>query len=384
MDDAIIDSALTMFLGGDVMTGRGVDQVLPYPGNPRIQEPHVRNAESYVQLAEQANGRIPRPVDFPYIWGDALQELATWRPDARIVNFETTITRSDDYWKGKGIHYRMHPENAPCITAASIDCCVLANNHAFDYRYAGLRETLDTLKTAGVRIAGAGRNLAEARAPAVIEVPSKGRVIVLGFGTETSGIPPGWAATDDRPGVNLLTDLSNDTIDGIDDLVRSIKRPRDIVVASLHWGSNWGFAVPDEHVRFAHGLIRAGVDVVHGHSSHHVRPIEIFEQRLILYGCGDLLDDYEGITGYEEFRDDLALMFFPTVDPLTGRLLELYLTPMQIRNFRLNRASRADAAWLRDTINRESRRFDYRVELHENDRLELRSSRPSLGLGRQA
>jgi poly-gamma-glutamate synthesis protein (capsule biosynthesis protein) len=217
----------------------------------------------------------------------------------------------------------------------------------------------------------------------VIEVPSKGRVIVFGFGTETSGILPSWGATEDRPGVNLLTDLSDDTIDRIDDLVRSIKRPRDIVVASLHWGSNWGFAVPGEHVRFAHGLIRAGVDIVHGHSSHHVRPIEIFEQRLILYGCGDLLDDYEGIPGYEEFRDDLALMFFPTVDLLTGRLLELYLTPMQIRNFRLNRASRADATWLRDTINRESRRFDCQVKLREDDRLELRSSRPS-GLGRPA
>jgi poly-gamma-glutamate synthesis protein (capsule biosynthesis protein) len=378
-----VDSALTLFLGGDVMTGRGVDQVLPHPGDPRIQEPHIRNAEQYVQLAEQASGRIPRPVDFPYIWGDALQELATRRPDARIVNFETTITRSDDYWKGKGIHYRMHPDNVPCVTAASVDCCVLANNHVLDYRYEGLRETLDTLKTAGVRIAGAGRNRAEARAPAVIEVPSKGRVIVFGFGTETSGILPSWGATEDRPGVNLLTDLSDDTIDRIDDLVRSIKRPRDIVVASLHWGSNWGFAVPGEHVRFAHGLIRAGVDIVHGHSSHHVRPIEIFEQRLILYGCGDLLDDYEGIPGYEEFRDDLALMFFPTVDLLTGRLLELYLTPMQIRNFRLNRASRADATWLRDTINRESRRFDCQVKLREDDRLELRSSRPS-GLGRPA
>jgi poly-gamma-glutamate synthesis protein (capsule biosynthesis protein) len=97
-----------------------------------------------------------------------------------------------------------------------------------------------------------------------------------------------------------------------------------------------------------------------------------------------LLDDYEGIAGYEEFRDDLALMFFPIVDLLTGRLLELYLTPMKIRNFRLNRASRADAAWLRDTINRESRRFDCRVELREDDRLELRRSRLSSGLGRQA
>ena len=112
--------------------------------------------------------------------------------------------------------------------------------------------------------------------------------------------------------------------------------------------------------------------------------MEIFEDRLILYGCGDFLDDYEGIAGYEEFRDDLALMFFPTVDLLTGRLFELHLTPMQIRNFRLKRASHTDAGWLRDTINRESRRFDFRVELRKDDQLELRRSRRSLGLGRLA
>jgi poly-gamma-glutamate synthesis protein (capsule biosynthesis protein) len=362
---------LTLFLGGDVMTGRGVDQALPHPGDPRIHEGYARSAETYVELAERAHGRIPRPVDFAYVWGDALEELASRRPDARIVNLEISVTRGGECWKGKGIHYRMHPDNAPCLTVAHIDCCALANNHVLDYGAVGLLETLETLRTIGVRIAGAGRNLAEARAPAVIEVPNKGRVMVFGFGTETSGILPGWAATAGRPGVNVLPDLSDDTIDGIGEMVARVKRPRDIVVASIHWGGNWGFAVPDTHGRFAHGLIRAGVDIVHGHSSHHVRPIEVFEGKLILYGCGDLLDDYEGITGHEEFRDDLALMFFPSLDPVTGRLSGLHLTPMQIRNFRLNRASRADSGWLKDTIDRESRKFGVRVELHDDDRLEL-------------
>ncbi|MBI2492809.1 MAG: CapA family protein [Candidatus Rokubacteria bacterium] len=357
------------------MTGRGVDQVLPHPGDPRIHEPHARSAGMYVELAERAHGPIPRPVDFAYVWGDALEELARVRPGARIVNLETSITRSDDYWRGKGINYRMHPDNVPCLTAAHIDCCVLANNHALDYGYPGLLETLETLWAAGVQSAGAGRNLAEARAPAVIDVPGTGRVLVFGFGTATSGIPPRWAATDDRPGVNLLEDLSDASLGQIQEMVRRVKRPRDVVVASIHWGGNWGFAVPEEHVRFAHGLIGAGVDVVHGHSSHHVRPIEVFEGKLILYGCGDFLDDYEGIAGHEEFRDDLTLMYFPVVDPSTGRLAALHMTPMQIRHFKANRASRDDAGWLVETVNRESRRYDFRVELRDDDhRLELRSA----------
>jgi len=354
------------------MTGRGIDQVLPHPGDPRIHEDYARSAEMYVHLAERANGPIPRSVDCSYVWGDALGELARVQPDARIVNLETSITRSDDYDKDKGIHYRMHPDNVPCITAAGIDCCVLSNNHALDFGKAGLLETLEALEGAGVKSAGAGRNLAAARAPAVIEVPGQGRVVVFAFGAGSSGIPPSWAATDDRPGIDLLADLADRTLDRIRDMVQGVKRPRDVVIASIHWGDNWGFGVPEEHVRFAHGLLRAGVDLVHGHSSHHVRPIEVFESKLILYGCGDFLDDYEGIGGYEGFRDDLGLMYFPTVDAVTGRLVDLHMTPMQIRRFRANHASPEDARWLADTINRESRTFDLRVELRDDHRIELR------------
>lgn len=63
-----------------------------------------------MRLAEQAHGPVRRPVDFAYVWGDALDELARRQPDVRIVNLETAITRSDDSWKDKGVTYRMHPD----------------------------------------------------------------------------------------------------------------------------------------------------------------------------------------------------------------------------------------------------------------------------------
>jgi len=369
---SVIDEmGFTLFLCGDVMTGRGIDQVLPHPGNPRICEPCARSAEIYVRLAESVNGPIHRPVNFSYIWGDALKELATVRPSARIVNLETSITRSDDYWKGKGINYRMHPANIACLTAAEIDCCVLANNHVLDYGHSGLLETIETLQRAGVRVAGAGRNQSEAWAPAVIDVPRGSRLLVFGFGSVTSGILPTWAATDTRPGVSLLEDLSDRTVDRIQGTIQRVKCPRDIVVASIHWGGNWGYDVPEGHVRFARRLIRAGADIIHGHSSHHVRPIEIFEGKLILYGCGDFLDDYEGISHEGEFRSDLTLMYFPTIDPVSGRLSDLRMTAMRIKNFKANRASPEEARWLRDTINRESRDFHVHVELRDDCRLEL-------------
>src|SRR5579872_3924197 len=116
--------ATTLFLCGDVMTGRGVDQVLPHPSDPTLHEPYVASALEYVEMAEKAHGPIPRPVSFSYIWGDAAAELERLAPAARIVNLETSITTSEDY-DPKGINYRMHPANTPCLAAAKIDCCVL-------------------------------------------------------------------------------------------------------------------------------------------------------------------------------------------------------------------------------------------------------------------
>lgn len=367
-----ISNPITIFMCGDVMTGRGIDQVLPHPSNPLIYEPYMRSAKGYVELAEKANGPILQPVDFSYIWGDALEEFERVVPDLRIINLETSVTRSDDYWKGKGINYRMNPENIPCITAAKIDCCSLANNHVLDWGCTGLIETLETLKKVNVKSAGAGQNLMEAEKPAVMEVQGKGRVMVFSFGSVTSGIPSSWGTTEERPGVNLLKDMSDKTVRYIKEKVQEAKQQGDIVVASIHWGSNWGYEIPREQTEFAHKLIdNAGVNIIHGHSSHHVKGIEVYKNKPVIYGCGDFLNDYEGIGSYGDFRDDLGLMYFVSMDLLIGELVCLRMTPTRIKCFRANRASRAEAFWLRDTLNREGKNFGTRVDLNEDNTLTI-------------
>jgi poly-gamma-glutamate synthesis protein (capsule biosynthesis protein) len=359
------------------MTGRGVDQVLPHPSDPRIHESYLKSALGYVDLAETRNGPIPRPVDFAYVWGDALAEFERVSPDIRIVNLETAVTTSDDHWPGKAIHYRMHPGNVPCLAAAGIDCCTLANNHVLDWGYPGLRQTLDALRAAGIETAGAGLDAAEAAAPAVMEIGGKGRVAVFSFGLGTSGIPGEWGASTERPGVNLLHDVSEETVQEIASRVREVRQPGTIVVASLHWGSNWGYRVPGSQRAFAHRLIeQAGVDVVHGHSSHHPKAIEVHENRPILYGCGDFLTDYEGIGGYGEFRPELGLMYFPTLDIPTGRLLRFTMTPTRLQRFRLLRASSDEARWLSEMLNREGTRFGTSVRLSSDWTLTLEEKRP--------
>ena len=135
-------------------------------------------------------------------------------------------------------------------------------------------------------------------------------------------------------------------------------------MASIHWGANWGYGVSADEVAFAHGLIdHAGVDIVHGHSSHHVKGLEVYGGKLILYGCGDFLTDYEGIGGHESFRGDIGAMYFPSVDPASGELTALYLVPTIMRRFRVERAPREDANWLRDLLGREGARWGTRAEI---------------------
>ncbi|MEU9115137.1 CapA family protein [Streptomyces sp. NPDC048483] len=343
---------VTLFLCGDVMLGRGVDQILPHPGDPALREGFVRDARDYVALAEEATRPIPRPVDFTWPWGDALSVLEDAAPAARVINLETSVTQSDTYAPGQGIHYRMHPANLPCLAAGRPDVCVLANNHVLDFGRPGLTETLGTLADGGLRTAGAGEDLAAAQRPAVVPLGGGRRVLVFSFGMPSSGIPRLWAATAERSGVVFVAGPSEAAAAEVTGRVRQEKRPGDVVVASVHWGSNWGYPVCREQVAFAHALIHGGVDVVHGHSSHHPRPLELYRGKLILHGCGDFIDDYEGITGFERYRDDLRPLYLASLEPDTGRLHELRIAPLQAWRMRLRHATPEDTQWLRALLDR--------------------------------
>ena len=361
---------ICLFLCGDVMTGRGIDQVLPHPVDPVLYEPYVLDAREYVELAESAHGPIPRPVHFGYIWGDALQELERAGTDARIINLETSITSAVEAWP-KGINYRMNPANIGCLTAARIDCCCLANNHILDWGYPGLEETIVTLEEAHIRHIGAGRTAKEAAAPVVVDLDMRGRLLACAVGSPTSGIPVDWAASANGPGLNLIEILSEETAHRVAGEIQKNKQPGDIALVSIHWGGNWGYEVPEVETEFAHRLIRNGVDVVHGHSSHHPKAIEVYKDRLILYGCGDFLTDYEGIIGHEEFRGDLSVMYLAKLEPLSGRLLELKMIALQSNRFRLKRASTSDVSWLKHLLNNISAAFGTRVELEQDESLKL-------------
>ncbi|UXA09537.1 CapA family protein [Mycobacterium sp. SMC-2] len=355
------------------MLGRGIDQILAHPGDPELREPYMRDARGYVQLAERANGPIARPVDWQWPWGELLPLLDEAAPHVRLINLETTITTGDDFAEGKAVCYRMHPDNLPALRALRPDVCALANNHILDFGLRGLTDTVTALAGAGIRGAGAGADLPAARQPAVVSISDGCRVLVSSVAMQSAGVPASWAARHDRPGVRLIRDSSvRDVADELAAEVLAHKGDGHVAIVSVHWGSNWGYGIAHSEIAFAHRLIDAGVDIVHGHSSHHPRPIEIYRGKPILYGCGDVIDDYEGIGGHESFRGDLRLLYLTRTDPASGELVSLQLIPLRVRQMRLERAARSDAEWLRATLEKTSSRFGTRVALQSDDLLEIK------------
>jgi len=345
---------MRLLLAGDVMTGRAIDQLFATHNPDDVGKPGVVPAAQYLAWSATLHGEEHRPVRHDYIWGSALGALDRAQPDFRLVNLETAITTCSDR-ADKTFTFRMHPANVECLSAAGIDCCALGNNHLLDFGRQGLADTLETLSRAGIGHAGAGANIDEASRPWIYRLPGGERILVFSWAARDSGVPESWQAAADQAGVNYLPDLSPAILSRMAALINSHRKPGDLVIVSLHWGGNWVPGVPETHRWLARSLIEhAGVDVIHGHSSHHPSRVEVHRQKLILYGCGDLINDYEGHPKYRSMRHHLGALYFADVDVRTGKFRGLRITPVQRRRFRLENPSREDAAWLSRLIRHQS------------------------------
>jgi poly-gamma-glutamate capsule biosynthesis protein CapA/YwtB (metallophosphatase superfamily) len=308
--------------GGDSMLGRAVQLTFPIqaPGEELIQDSCT--AQHYLQLglhssslSSLADIRNQNKNRGSYLWGRARLDISPL-PDLRIMNLETAVTKTIDNSDipGKGINYHMHTDNFENIMSGFVQTMEspvvlnFSNNHCLDFgRKALEEETLPMFaQTLLVQMIGCGRNLLEAVKPAVVQVGSV-TVQVFGFATACSGTPQDWSATEQRSGVIALPSLRNDqSVDEAIAIVRnalshsSVGSENSIRVVSLHWGPNWAMkGERDEDLEaretFAHRLIdECDIDLIYGHSSHHARGMEVYHDKLILYGTGDIINDYEG------------------------------------------------------------------------------------------
>ncbi len=270
-------------------------------------------------------------ADYP--WGDALPLLQA--ADWRFCNLECVISDRGEPWSAypKPFHFRSAARNVAVLAAAQINAVSLANNHVLDYGYDALAEMLKVLDRNGILRAGAGRNLDEASQLATAAVA--GRKVGLVAFTDNE---PDWEATVDAPGVFYVpVDLADARAGRLLEIVRGYAADVDLLIVSTHWGPNWGYQPPPEHIKFAHALVDAGAGMVFGHSSHVFRGIEFHHNRPIVYGAGDFVDDYA--VDEIERNDESFVYMLETED---GNPRGVRLHPTVIRNCQARQPSRAE------------------------------------------
>lgn len=289
---------MKILFAGDVMLGRLVNQVL-----------------------EDKSPAFP--------WGDTLGIFK--EADLRVCNLECVISDRGVPWAftPKAFHFRTGSKNVKCLKAAGIDIVSLANNHILDFEHKALLDTLEILDKEGISRAGAGKDIEEAGKPAFITKDG----LTIGFVSFTDN-EPDWEATDKTPGTFYVPINRKDRRALLlFNIIKKAKEKAGLVIASAHWGPNWGYKPAPAHIPFGHELIDSGADIVFGHSCHVFQGIEIYKGRPIIYSAGNFIDDY-AVDEIE--RNDESFIFM--VKARDGRITGLDLYPTVIDEFKANLA----------------------------------------------
>src|SRR5918995_6146127 len=279
---------ISLVLIGDVMLGRKVDEAL---------KDHMR-------------------PEGP--WGDVMPLLDA--ADLRIINLECAITDNKRRWTrtSKVFHFRAQPSAIETLRAARIDACSLANNHTMDFEEVGLLDTLEHLDAAGIRHAGAGRDLEEAARPVVLDAPDGEKVALLA----STDNEPFFASGMGRPGTNYLpTSLDPEVLNRVEAAIAGVREAgADTILFSNHWGPNMMERPRGLFRRFARAVVDRGADAYYGHSAHVFQGVEIYRDKPILYDTGDFIDDYAVDA---RLRNDRSFVFRVSVEGGAFRRLEL-------------------------------------------------------------
>lgn len=204
---------------------------------------------------------------------------------------------------------RGDPKGAGAIREAGYDVISFATNHCMDWGREAFFQTIDVLKKEDLQVIGAGKDISEARKPAIVEINGT-KIGFLGYNTI---LPQDYYATKDRPGcapmrgLTVYEPIEHDqpgtpcrihTFPHRDDLkqlledIRMLRKQVDIVALSIHWGIHFIPAVLADYQReVAHAAIDAGADVILGHHTHILKPIEVYKGKVIFYSLANFALD---------------------------------------------------------------------------------------------
>ena len=177
--------------------------------------------------------------------------------------------------------FRCPPESLPSLLANGIEVANIGNNHSGDYGKEALVDGRDNLIDAGVAPVGAGRDAAEAGAPAIFDIAGW-KIAVLGFG----GIFPndGWVATEDVAGMS-----DGDDIESMVAAVEEAADLADLVVVAAHWGVELDTTPRPDDVERAAAMIGAGADIIFGHHPHRLQPLDVVDGKPVFWSLGNFV-----------------------------------------------------------------------------------------------
>ncbi|MET8833498.1 CapA family protein [Micromonospora sp. NPDC004540] len=240
--------------------------------------------------------------------------------DLAMVNLETAVTTRGAP-EPKEFHFRAPASAYDAVKAAGIDVVSIANNHALDYGRAGLADTVDAARAAGVPAVGAGADAAAAYRPWITKIRGT-RIAVLGF-SQVAELWSQWRATETRAGIAMTRDLPRAVA-----AVQAARQQADVVVVYVHWGTEGEACPPDEARAFAGEMARAGATMVVGTHAHLLLGDGWLGRTFVQYGLGNFVwwrdDAYSNDTGVLRVTLDGSTIskteFVPaTISRRTGR-----------------------------------------------------------------
>ncbi len=243
--------------------------------------------------------------------------------DLRFGGLEASMSRLGEPASGK-IVMRHPPEMIRGYLAGGFDVLAFASNHCMDYGVEPFVETMALLERNGIAYAGAGRNIEEARRPAVVEC----RGVRCGFLSYVLELPLGWGAGPARPGVAPVRQdalygppyLNEEDVEAMAADVRRARAGVDFLLASFHWGASQSRTLTLSQRAVAHRAVESGADVVVGHHPHILQGVEVYRGRPVFYALGNFVLDHD------------HPMFLPTAR-------ESIVVRIALRDGRLRRAS---------------------------------------------
>lgn len=230
----------------------------------------VNTDTSYIPaLAEQGHAYAWSGLDGLFV-GD----------DLTVINLECAPSGLGEPL-AKTFIFRCDAASLPVMAAAGVDVANLANNHSGDFGKEALVDGRANVAAAGILPVGVGKDSAEAALPAVVEV-NGWKVAVVGFG----GVYPSldWFATEERAGM-----ADGDTIETMVETVRAADQIADLVLVTVHWGTELETEPTADDRRRAEAMIENGADIIFGHHAHRLQPLEIVDGAPVAWNLGNFV-----------------------------------------------------------------------------------------------